>query len=42
MLDAMDKVKLVDQLCYLGQMLGKGGGVEETSNKIEVVMGKIQ
>ena len=26
-----DKIEVVDEFCYLGDMIGSGGGVEETS-----------
>ena len=26
-----DKIEVVDKFCYLGDMIGSGGGVEETS-----------
>src|SRR5450755_4055524 len=31
MLGATDKLEIVDRFCYLGDMLGKGGGAEEAS-----------
>jgi len=41
MLDMADKLKLVDKFCYLGDMLGKGGGAEKASRtRVMCVWGK--
>ena len=38
-----DKIECVEKFCYLGDMLGAGGGVEEASrNRVRCALGKIQ
>ena len=34
-----DKIEVVDKFCYLGDMIGSSGGVEETSRTRVIVRG---
>ena len=40
-LGASEKLEVVDRFCYLGDMLGKGGGAEESSRvRVKCAWGK--